>query len=306
MRAHAATAAAEATDARIAKMGETDKARNTIDIDVLRAFTKSRIAEAILYMPNGCYTLAVNERHWRTFGSQLPAPQPNAITQLLLQTQEPVPGALWHCKQIRSIDGLRRSHCSLEIAYDQLHPQKIVRNLEFVRVHTTDNARVYQVWIITAFLVQPHNEHLMLVRLAPVRDVTVHVLTLGTASYERVMKASVQRAGKIWLPYSEAPITEREAADYFDMDRHLEHAEIDCRVGHTSHVLDLLRETASKYQAPATYQQRLLLETLGQGLPSASALAHKIHGSEADSTMHSPSWTACEKTSWATSAPTSN
>jgi hypothetical protein len=250
---------------------------NTTDEEILCAFAQSLTPQAIVYMPNGCYTLAVNERHWHTFGSQLPAPQPNAITQLLLQTREPVPGALWHCKQIRSIEALRRDHCSLEIAYDRLRPKQIAKSLEFVRVHTTDDARTYQVWIITASLVRPENEHLMLVRLTPVRDVAVHVLTIGTTKQERITKVNVQRAGKIWLPYRDVAITERGATEYFQMDRQLEYAENECRAGHIRRVLELLRDTASQYHAPEEYQQRLLLETLGQGLPSPTNLARKIH-----------------------------
>jgi hypothetical protein len=169
--------------------------------------------------------------------------------QILLQTQEPAPGTLSHCKQIHSIDALRRSQCSLEIAYDQLRSKQIGKTLEFVRAHTTDDARVYQVWMVTAFLLHPHNEHVMLVRLVPLRDVTVHVLTLGTTTNQRITKAMVHRAGNIRLPSSEITINEQDAAEYFQMDQELERAEMGCRAGHTKQVLEFLRDAASKYEA---------------------------------------------------------
>lgn len=228
--------------------------------------------EALLQVHNGCYTLAVNEAHWRVFGSQLPAQEASPLIERLLEAQTPVPGALWHCRQIRAIEALRRSHCGVETAHDQLRRVTTATNLEFVRMRSSEHERNYAIWIITASLVRPASPHLVLVRLTPVPGVTVTVRTLGG----RTTQTRVLRAGTLWLPASEFAVSENDAQEYILFDEELAHAEVDCGGGQAEGALEFLRNAASAYRLPERYPQRLILEGLGQGVPRADVLKNRI------------------------------
>jgi hypothetical protein len=242
------------------------------------AFLGSASPDVLVYMPDGCLTLAVNAKHAQQFRIQAPLASLDDFKSLVLNTQEQAPAqARSHCEQINAIEVLTTNHCVVELLYrDLVSTLNTGTDLEFIRGKSENGTRTYTAWFVTARLVIPDRPHVFWLRLTPTPAVTLDV-TVGecTGSCKRTTHVQVYREHIKWLDYPQYVITPENAPEYFAMDETLQRAEELC-TNDASSALNFIKATAAKYDAPSEYTRRIFLETLCYDNPGQEELSKRL------------------------------
>jgi hypothetical protein len=225
-------------------------------------FFSAQQPEALLYMPNGCFVLAVNPIHHARFQAAIRPTTREQFHQIIIAAERPPTTPVCYCDKMSTVDVLDKAHCIIERLYMLILGTKTIgTGLEFIR-KTSNGDRRYEVHFADARIPFPERQHVLATRLVAVPGLTVRLSMVNTkAPLERSVHVQILQENDAWIDHVYT-LNQEDAPRYFEFATTLNTAIHYCENSQPSQARDHLRDAASRYTDEDAYPQRGLLTTL--------------------------------------------
>ncbi len=231
----------------------------------------SEIPQALVAVPEGCRTLAVNRPHWVEFHSQGPEPKVEIKTDILAQLP-----LRCHCDQVAAIDVVDPRHCILTVLWKRaLESGKAEFGVSFCDTEIGEARRLYRLYRTAVSVVDMRHPNVALVELNALPGYELRVVTRDRTKDATVLNIDLMFHGQIVEHWGARQGTKQDLSVYFEFDAILGEIERQAQrldlLGISKHVEHVISKLDKR-----EYTKRLLLHGLLEGTLSEEQARQKV------------------------------